>query len=159
MDDDSQRLLAHLIRSQRTAALGSLRQSAPFVSLVLFVAEEDFSTFYLHLSNLAQHTRDIQADARVSLMISETDDGTRDPQTLARLSLQGKAVAVPRTDPAADAIRQRYVARHPHASFNFNLGDFALYRVTLERARYVAGFGKIFNLKPEHLREASALDP
>jgi putative heme iron utilization protein len=158
MDRDSEQRLAHLIRTQRTAALGTLRDGAPFVSLVLFATAEDFSAFYLHISGLARHTRDIQEDPRVSLMLAETDDGTRDPQTLARLSVEGKAVAVPRAAPAAEEIRRLYVAKHPQTSFNFNLGDFALYFIEPQRARYVAGFGKAFNLRPQHLHAAAALD-
>lgn len=156
MDTESQQLLAKLIRTQRTAALGTLREGAPFVSLVLFAAAEDFSVFYLHISSLARHTRDLQTDPRVSLMIAETDDGLRDPQTLARLSLEGEAVEVPREDPEAQALQDLYLARHPQSVFNFSLGDFALYRITPRRGRYVAGFGKIFNLGPDHLREAAA---
>lgn len=155
MDTDSRQRLAQLIRTQRTAALGTLRDGSPFVSMVLFAAAEDFSAFYLHISSLARHTRDLQADQRASLMIAETDDGTRDPQTLARLSLEGEAVAVPRDDPTAEDIRRLYLAKYPQSGPNFNLGDFSLYRITPRRGRYVAGFGKIFNLGPEQLGEAA----
>jgi len=38
---------------------------------------------------------------------------------------------------------------------NFQLGDFALYEIKLETARYLAGFGKTFTLMPEDMRQPS----
>jgi|GEM_PF-6500928 len=37
----------------------------------------------------------------------------------------------------------------------FNLGDFALYRIEPSGARYVAGFGKTFNLTADSLKRAA----
>ena len=83
--------LSRLIRQQRVAALGTLRQGAPLVSMVSFLAEDDFSAFVLRVSRLAWHTQDMLHDPRVSLVIAETDDGRADPQTLARITLHGFA--------------------------------------------------------------------
>lgn len=159
MDSESQHLLAQLIRTQRVASLGTLRDGAPFVSLVLFAPAVDFSAFYVHISTLARHTRDIQADPRVSLMIAQTDDRAVDPQTLARISIEGLAARVPAGDPDYGIARTRYLARAPQAAFNFSLADFGLYAITPARARFVAGFGKIFNLSVERLVETSGLGP
>ncbi len=159
MDPDSQHLLAQLIRTQRVASLGTLRDGAPFVSLVLFAPAADFSAFYLHISALARHTRDIQADPRVSLLIAQTDDRSADPQTLARVTIEGEAVRLPPGETAYEIARTRYLARAPQAAFNFSLADFSLYAVTPRRARFVAGFGKIFTLTAERLLETSGLAP
>lgn len=157
MDEASQQLLAHLIRTQRVAALGTLREGAPFVSLVALAATADFSAFYLHISRLAVHTRDILQDPHVSLLLAEPDtDGARDPQTLARLSIQGMAEEVGPDAPDYVEARALYLARFPDAGQNFRLADFALFRIRPNRARYVAGFGKIFNLQPHHFRAAAA---
>ena len=146
MDEESQRTLTHLIRTQRVAALGTLRQNAPFVSMVLCAPAPDFSAFFIHISRLAHHTQDILQDARVSLMIAQADDGSQDPQTLARVSLQGQAVELPAITAGHAAARAVYLERFPQAAFNFGLGDFALFRIAPKTARYVAGFGRIFNL-------------
>jgi hypothetical protein len=44
------------------------------------------------------------------------------------------------------AARAGYLAKFPQAAVNFQLGDFALYDIEPQAARYVAGFGKAFNL-------------
>ena len=50
------------------ASLGTLREGAPFVSMVPVAPAPDGLGFLVHVSLLAQHTRDILADARISLM-------------------------------------------------------------------------------------------
>lgn len=155
MDSEELRTLADLIRDQRTAALGTLRNGAPFVSMVLYATAPDFSEFYIHTSKLAQHTRDILADARVSLMIAETDLGDRDPQTLARVSVMGESALLAEDDPGYAAGRAAYLEKHPQTAFLFGFADFAMYRLPVESARYVAGFAKAYNLKVAQFREAS----
>lgn len=157
MNPESQHLLAQLIRTKQTAALGTLYEGAPLVSLVLYLASADFSAFYLHLSRLAQHTQAILREPQVSLMIAEPDTGHQDPQTLARVSLQGVASLLPPTDGEYEAVRATYVQRFPTAAMTVTLGDFAFYRVEPQRGRFVAGFGQIFNLTKESLQAAAAV--
>ena len=146
MSDSSPQIeYARLIRSQRIASLGTLREGSPFVSLVPFAETTDLSTFLIHISRLALHTQDILQDARVGLMIAEPDEGTRNPQTLPRASIQGKAVVVPRGSKEYDALADLYLHKFPDAAMTFSLGDFELYRIDAQSARFVAGFGQIFN--------------
>jgi putative heme iron utilization protein len=152
MDESSTQLLARLISRQRTAALGTLRGGAPLVSLVLFAAEEDFTSFIIHVSSLALHTRDMVNDPRVSLMIAEPDLGQKDPQTLARVSISGEAAPIEPGGAAFTATRGLYLDKFPEAAMNFQLADFSMYRIIAHSARYVADFGKIYNLKPGDLR-------
>ena len=156
MDTQSRQTLARLIQEQRIAAFGTLRDSAPFVSMVLFAASPDFASFYIHISRLAQHTRDILQDSRSSLMSAETDRGAVDPQTLARVSIQGEAIEVSRTDAGYDQAKSVYLQKLPQAASNFGLGDFSLFRIQPVKARYVAGFGKIFNLTLAEFKQAAS---
>lgn len=159
MDDHFQKLLVNLIRTQRTAALGTLQDGAPLVSLVLYAPTADCSAFYMHISRLAQHTQAILRDPQVGLLIAEADTGTQDPQTLARVSLQGTASEVLRTDADYEAIRALYLRRFPTAAMTLNLGDFAFFRVQPSRGRFVAGFGQIFNLTGATLQAAALAQP
>src|SRR5439155_22536060 len=84
--------LASLIRKERIAHLGTLRGGAPMASMTLYLADESFAAFYVHVSRLAWHTQDMLQDARVALSIAETDDGREDPFTLMRVSIRGEAV-------------------------------------------------------------------
>lgn len=125
--------------------------------MIAYAFADDFSAFYIHVSRLGKHTPDMENDPRVSLLITEADDHRADPQTLARVSIRGTAHVLPRTDTEYTRVRQLYLARFPEAEQLFNLGDFNLWRITPKGGRFVAGFGRAFNLVPEALRKASTL--
>ena len=88
-----------MVHGQRIAALGTSFQGTPLVSLVLFSAPPDLSGFDIHVSRLAQHTRGLLDSRRVGLMIAEPDRESRNPQTMARLSMQGEAEILPSDHP------------------------------------------------------------
>ena len=106
MDQQSEQTLAHLIRSTRIAALGTLHDGEPNLAMVAYAFAEDFLVFYIHVSKLGKHTTDMENDPRVSLLITETDDRRPDPQTLARVSIRGMAEILPRTDPGYAQIKK-----------------------------------------------------
>lgn len=122
--------------------------------MILYAVSSDFAQFYIHTSRLALHTQDILKDLRVSLMIAETDTGDKDPQTLVRVSIRGEAVAVPATAADYEEAKTVYLEKFPEATFNFTLGDFSIYRIVPRTARYVTGFGQIFNLTAEDFKQA-----
>lgn len=155
MDDPSLALIARLLRGQDLAALGTLRDGAPFVSMVPFVANEDFSGLIIHVSGLAQHTRNLRSDARASLLVVEPRAPHSDGQTLARLSVQGTAAELAPTGSAGDSARRAYLDRFPSAARNFALADFALFAIAPADARLVAGFGHIRDISPVELRDAA----
>jgi hypothetical protein len=157
MDAQSEQTLANLIRNTRVAALGTLHDGEPNLAMVAFVTDDDFSAFYIHVSTLGRHTRDMQTDPRVSLLITEADDHRADPQTLARVSVQGTAEMLPRTDPHYAQVRHAYLERFPEAEQFFSLGDFNLWRISPRGGRFVAGFSQAFNIVPETLKKVSML--
>ncbi len=92
------------------------------------------------LSALALHTRNLEADNRISLLIDATD-GLGDPVTGARISLTGTVTKA--TDPAA---RDAFWPSHPTAAGYAGFADFAFYRVTPESGHLVEGFGRIVDV-------------
>ncbi|MEZ4649892.1 MAG: pyridoxamine 5'-phosphate oxidase family protein [Candidatus Eisenbacteria bacterium] len=155
MDSQELAALASLVRGQRTAALGSLRGGGPQVTLVAYALRPDFQALYLFLSRLARHTRAIEEDPRVGLMISAPDPGVGDPQTLPRLSLQGSIARVEPSDEDAAGARALYLERFPDAARLLQLDDFAFYRVTPTAGRFVAGFAQAYNIGQLDLSEAA----
>ncbi|HEX5689725.1 MAG TPA: pyridoxamine 5'-phosphate oxidase family protein [Roseiflexaceae bacterium] len=145
--------VAALIRGQRQAALATLRDNTPFVSMVAYAPEPDFGGFLLHLSRLAAHTNQLLANPASSLLICEGDDGRDDVQTLARITLAGTTTPLSEAERAAG--RALYLARLPAAAQLFELPDFVLFRFVPNEARYVGGFARAFSLTAERLRQAS----
>lgn len=125
------------MRSADRAALAtSMAEGSPYASLVLLALDLD-ATPLLLLSDLAEHSRNIARDSRLSLLVDGTG-GLADPLAGSRASLVGRADAVKDERQMA-----RFVARHPSASGYAGFADFKLYRLTVERAHLVAGFGRI----------------
>jgi heme iron utilization protein len=143
--------LVRLIRSQRTAALGTLADGAPFVSFVAYAAEATMQGYLLHLSQLAPHTRQLQADPRCSLLITEQDDGRDDVQTLARITLNGRAQSLLPDHAGYASARACYLEHFPAATMLFEFRDFALYRFVPEHARYIGGFARAYSLTQQQL--------
>jgi putative heme iron utilization protein len=144
-----------LLREARSGALATLMTGFgdPYCSLVNVATEADGSPLLL-ISRLAVHTKNILADARVSLMLDERKEG--DPLEGARVMLMGTAALT--DNPAA---RRRYLARQPEAEMFVGFKDFAFYRIDLKGAHLVAGFGRIVDLTATDvltdLSEAEAL--
>jgi hypothetical protein len=155
MDVTSKEILKRLFRQQRISSLGTLRDGTPFVSMVLFCEEPDFSAFYIHTSRLAHHTQDLIRDPRVGLMIAEVDTFESDPQALARISIRGEGSALVRNSPEYESAKALYLTKFPYTTENFSLADFGLYIIKPHSARFVAGFGKIFNLLSADLKDAA----
>ena len=125
-----------LARSCTRAALATSLNGAPYASLVLITLDLDASPLLL-LSDLAQHSRNIAFDPRVSLLLDGTE-GQPDPLTGPRLTLLGRAL--PTDDPRCLA---RFMSHHPASAAYAGFRDFHLYRVMVERGHLVAGFGRI----------------
>jgi heme oxygenase (biliverdin-IX-beta and delta-forming) len=136
-----------LLRALDRAALGTSCEGWPYASLVLVAVDHD-ATPLLLLSDLAQHTINLKAEPRVSLLFDATA-GLDDPLTGARVTVLGRAERV--AGAAAKRLAGRYLARHPSAALYAGFADFAFYRIAVERAHLVAGFGRIHWIKAAEL--------
>jgi putative heme iron utilization protein len=144
-DFDPKAAAKKLMREARSGALATLMANTggPYCSLVNVATAADGAPLLL-ISQLAIHTRNILADARLSLMLDERRAG--DPLQGARVMLMGTAA---KTE-SADA-RRRYLAHQPEAESFAGFNDFSFYEVTLKGAHLVAGFGRIVDLAPADL--------
>ncbi|MBN9489534.1 MAG: HugZ family protein [Alphaproteobacteria bacterium] len=155
MTDDPPRLVRELVRGRDRAALATALPGPaseagwPYASLVLVAVDHDLAPILL-LSDLADHSKAMAADDRVSLLFDGTV-GLDQPLTGPRVSLLGLAH---RTDDAR--LKRRFLARHPDAELYAGFADFNFYRVAVERAHLVGGFGKIRWLSASELMPAAA---
>lgn len=128
-----------LMREATKGALATLAtDGAPYVSLVTLATDVDGAPVLL-LSRLARHTENLLRDARASLLLESGGEG--DPLQGARISLSGM---VTQTEDAE--ARRRFLARHSAAAAYAQFSDFGFWRMQLEAAHLVAGFGRIIDL-------------
>lgn len=108
---------------------------APFGSIAPFVLDHEGCPVIL-ISTLAEHTRNLDADARCSLIAHPC---AQDPQAAGRVTLVGRAERLP--DKQAQG--PRYLRYFPEAEGYFGMHDFHFYRVRVQAVRYIGGFGSI----------------
>jgi heme iron utilization protein len=130
-----------LVRSSLKASLATLGRDGghPYASLVLAATEPDGSPILL-ISRLALHTRNLEQDARASLLFDGTSE-MADPLSGPRVTVMGTA----RPTPSATALT-RFVARHPAAQGYASFKDFSAYALQISGAHYIGGFGRIVDL-------------
>lgn len=108
----------------------------PYASLVICASDHDGAPILL-LSDLAEHSKNIKEDPRVSLLFDGTG-GLDDPLTGARATVLGTLSIT-----QDERIERRFLARHPSAAGYAGFADFHFYRLNAARAHLVAGFGAI----------------
>lgn len=145
---DPARTIRRLMRGADKACMAThhaTRDGWPYGSLVLHATAPDGAPLLL-LSDLSDHVKNLKADARASLLFDGTA-GLKDPLTGARVSVLGR---LRRT--GDKGLKARFLARHPTALLYAGFADFNVYRMTLEAAHLVAGFGRIHWLSAAKLR-------
>ncbi len=115
--------------------------------MVAYALDEQYPALYLHLSHLAAHSRNLLDQPEASLVISEADSGTGDPQQLARATLYGQVTPFQRDDEDYSQARHTYLDRLPTAEPMFEFTDFRLFRFNIHKVRFVGGFAQAHSYK------------
>lgn len=136
-----------IIRSALKASLATLESGTgfPYASLVT-VAFGPNGTPLLLLSQLAVHTRNLQAERRASLLF-DASDGAGDPLAGGRVTVIGRMEPIS----SDTTVRRRFLARHPGAEMYVDFSDFGFWQLEVERAHYIGGFGRIVDLSAAEL--------
>lgn len=149
-DAEAIRLAKTLVRSARFGAIAVLEPGtgAPLASRVGVATDIDGTPLIL-ISGLAAHTQAIAADPRCSLLLGEPGKG--DALAYPRLTLICKATRLERGTVEGDRAKRRYLNHNPKGKLYADLGDFAFFRLEVERASLNGGFGKAFLLTQSDL--------
>lgn len=115
----------------------------PFGSLAPFCLSGDGCPVIL-ISTIAEHTRNLKADPRASLIVTEKDDG--DVQAFGRVTLVGDFRPI---DEADEHAAERHYRYFPSSRGYHKTHDFAFYRMEVVKVRYIGGFGAIHWLEPD----------
>jgi putative heme iron utilization protein len=145
-----------LVGSERNATLSTLSKKFdgwPFGSITPYAVAATGEPIIL-ISEIAEHTRNLRADARASLLVQESQ-ALNDPQASARVTLLGYAIPVP--EAYLDDARRRYLDLFPGSAGYFQIHDFTLFQIRVSRVRFIGGFGEIYWLDGAEV--TAAADP
>ena len=137
----------HLMRSCRSAALSTAWAAGdgwPYASLVTVAIDADASPVML-FSGLSDHTRNLDADDRGSLLFEQASRHAN-PQRGPRVTVLGRIRPTRRQEHA-----KRFLDIHPEASMYAGFGDFSFYRMSIDRIHWVGGFARAQWLAGRHV--------
>lgn len=122
----------------------------PFASALPYVTDEHHRPVFL-ISRLAEHTQNLLADARASLLLAAPENGS--VQTGARATVVGE---VARIEAPSPLLVERYLRYHPDTRDYLKL-DFAFFRLQPLRIRVIGGFGQAGWLDGRQLLDAPSV--
>ncbi|WP_434628100.1 HugZ family protein [Chromobacterium sp. CV08] len=143
--------LLHRCRHATLATQSRQYPGYPYASAVQFFCDERHRPVFV-VSALAEHCKNLLADARVSLsLLAPGEDGA---QSAPRLTMLGDAE---RFD-ASDALRRRLLRYLPEAEEWLAL-DFMFFRLIPKRQRLIAGLGSMAWIEDGAWTALPVLDP
>jgi len=127
----------YLFEKSAFGFLATQGEFSPETSMTHFAL--DRGDILMHLSTLAQHTKNIQQQAQVGFMVCMPESEAGSPLALPRISFQGCVTLVPEAE--VEAAKAVYLSRIPDAEPLFGFSDFALFRLRVSDVFWVGGFG------------------
>lgn len=146
---ENRELFKSIMENQKVAALATLHDGEPFVSMTPYAVAPGGAGLVIHVSSLASHTKDMVSNPSVGAMVMAPEGSSETVLALPRVSVQGRACQCERDSAEYEAIKQTYVAKFPESRELFGFGDFALYIIAVHSVRFIAGFGRAMSLSPE----------
>ena len=149
--EELQRHARDLLNTHYYGSLSTIDgEGYPYGSLVRYCLDEAGAPLF-SLSAIAEHTRNVLANPKVSLFVLDNKDDNI--QEAARLSVYGE---IEKLEDDADRIAH-FSRFFPEAKQYHEELDFNFYRLNVERARYVGGFAKAHWLKDADFLQANPL--
>lgn len=142
-------VLKSLLEDQSVAALATLQEGEPALSMVPCALLPHGKGFILHVSGMAAHTAQMRAHPSVSLMVMAPLKPGESPLALPRVSVQGTARPWGTDAPDYALAKSLYQARFPESEMTFALGDFSIFVVEPRSLRFVGGFGQAHTLSAQ----------
>ncbi len=124
----------------------------PYGSLVIYGVHDGDPV--LLISALAEHTKNLEASPRCSLLVHER--GPENPLALARATFVAEAERTEGDE--REAVAASFLERHRDARYYADFTDFAYWRLRVSGVRYIGGFGRMSWVEPEAWSAATA-DP
>ena len=131
------RTLVERLTTGTLSTLGRDPAGHPYGSFVTFALDPAAAPVFL-FSELAEHTKNLRGDARASLVVAEAV--REDPLANGRVTLLGTCQPLAA---AAEGAREAYLARFPNAAYYADYRDFGFWRLAVESARYIGGYGRM----------------
>ena len=145
------------IKNIQTAIIGTLdKNNHPFSSYAPYVY--DANRFYVYISDIATHTKNLKVNPKASLFFIEDESKTDNLFARKRVSLQCDSLKIERNSERFETVLELFSQKFD-ASMVANLkrmSDFNLYEFKVTYGEATFGFGKAYFIGGEHMDELVA---
>lgn len=146
-----------LIDQRRTLHLATQgKDGEPEASYAPFICDEA-GRFYIFVSELTRHTRNLLAHPRLSVLLIEPEAEAQQVFARKRVTYECIAEVVPREDAEwADRLAAFEARFGPVIDMLRSLQDFVLFRLVPQRGTFVKGFGQAYTIDADTIEHISA---
>jgi heme iron utilization protein len=131
----------------------------PHASYAPFVRDEA-KNFYLYVSGLATHTRNLLVVPRASILLIEDESKGDRVFARTRLSFECTATLLVRESQMEKEIVDRFANRFGETIEQMRgLADFQVFQLTPNQGRFVMGFGAIYRIEGDDLHRLHPITP
>ena len=138
-------------QERRTLQLATVdEEGRPNVSYAPFVQNQE--GYFVLISDIARHARNLKVNPQVSLMMIEDEDGSKQLYARKRLTFDAQASVVEReTELWTQVIGQMQERFGEIIDGLSQLQDFSLFNLKAENGLFVKGFGQAYQVSGEDL--------
>ena len=137
-------LIRELFDSQKLGVLGTQNKGQPYANLIAFAASDDLKSLYFVTARATRKYANIEADARVTVLIDNRSNEDSDFSQAAAVTATGTAEEV--LGSGRDEVLAIYLAKHPMLRDFVESPSCALLQVRVETYYLVRRFQNVMEL-------------
>jgi nitroimidazol reductase NimA-like FMN-containing flavoprotein (pyridoxamine 5'-phosphate oxidase superfamily) len=143
-ESELEQLIRELFVSQKLAVLGTQNKGQPYANLIAFAASDDLKSLYFATARATRKYANIEADARVTVLIDNRSNQDSDFSQAAAVTATGRAKEV--VGSKRDEVLAIYLTKHPMLEEFVRSPTCALLRVEVQTYYLVRRFQNVMEL-------------
>ena len=137
-------LIREIFESQKLAVLATQNEGQPYANLIAFAASDDLKSLYFATARATRKYANIEADARVTVLIDNRSNQDSDFSQAAAVTATGTAQEVMASK--RDEVLTIYLAKHPMLKDFVQSPSCALLQINVETYYLVRRFQNVMEL-------------
>ncbi len=143
-ESELEHLIRELFESQKLAVLATQNEGQPYANLIAFAASNDLKSLYFATARATRKYANIEADARVTVLIDNRSNQDSDFSQAAAVTATGTAQEVMASK--RDEVLTIYLAKHPMLEDFVRSPSCALLQIRVETYYLVRRFQNVMEL-------------
>ena len=143
-----------LLRQQQLGVLSTTGEDGPYASLVAFVVSEDDRRLYFATPRATRKFANMTANARAALLVNNSVNHPEDFHLAKAVTAMGRAQPIPEVQ--LDAVRKRYLDKHPHLESFAHSPSCVFLEIRVDRYILVERFQNVSEYRIDHEMDSTS---